>query len=208
MANCRSTPPRVVADVSDLPDYSFSHRSLMWWGTICFIAIETSGFGLAVATYLFLVQQAQSWPPAGDALPVLLPGSLMTALLLISLFPNYLTLGWARSEDICKTRLGLVIISVLGLTSLVLRVFEFRALNVYWDTDAYGAVLWSLLGLHTLHLATDVIDTIVLTCLMFTPYGLQGRRFSDVEDNSVYWDFVVASWLPIYVVLYWVPRWL
>jgi hypothetical protein len=34
-----------------------------------------------------------------------------------------------------------------------------------------------------------------------------GKRFSDTEDNGVYWDFVVLSWLPIYVLLYWVPRW-
>jgi cytochrome c oxidase subunit 3 len=28
-----------------------------------------------------------------------------------------------------------------------------------------------------------------------------------VEDNAVYWDFVVASWLAIYALLYWFPRW-
>ena len=33
-----------------------------------------------------------------------------------------------------------------------------------------------------------------------------GRRFSDVSDNAFYWDFVVLSWLPIYFLIYWVPR--
>jgi cytochrome c oxidase subunit I+III len=28
----------------------------------------------------------------------------------------------------------------------------------------------------------------------------------DVEDNAVYWYFVVAAWLPIYGVIYWAPR--
>ena len=49
-------------------------------------------------------------------------------------------------------------------------------------------------------------DTIVLTVLMFTRHG-HGKRFSDVGDNAFYWYFVVASWLPIYMILYWLPRW-
>ena len=40
---------------------------------------------------------------------------------------------------------------------------------------------------------------------MFTIHG-QGKRFSDVEDNAVYWDFVVLSWLPIWALLYGFPR--
>jgi heme/copper-type cytochrome/quinol oxidase subunit 3 len=67
-------------------------------------------------------------------------------------------------------------------------------------------VVWFLLGLHTTHLLTDVADTIVLTALMFTRHGFNGRRFSDVTDNAFYWDFVILSWLPIYFLIYWVPR--
>jgi heme/copper-type cytochrome/quinol oxidase subunit 3 len=66
--------------------------------------------------------------------------------------------------------------------------------------------VWALLGLHTAHILTDVIDTWVLTALMFTRHA-HGKRFSDVDDNAFYWNFVVLSWLPIYVLIYWVPRW-
>jgi heme/copper-type cytochrome/quinol oxidase subunit 3 len=40
---------------------------------------------------------------------------------------------------------------------------------------------------------------------MFTRHGT-GKRFSDAEDNAFYWYFVVLSWLPLYAVLYWLPR--
>jgi heme/copper-type cytochrome/quinol oxidase subunit 3 len=40
---------------------------------------------------------------------------------------------------------------------------------------------------------------------MFTRHA-QPRRFSDVTDNCFYWNFVVLSWLPLYFVLYWIPR--
>jgi heme/copper-type cytochrome/quinol oxidase subunit 3 len=78
-------------------------------------------------------------------------------------------------------------------------------MNTRWDSSAYGSVLWLLLGLHTTHLLTDVGDTLVVTALMFTRHG-RGKRFSDVSDNCFYWHFVVASWVPIYGLIYWAAR--
>jgi cytochrome c oxidase subunit 3 len=96
--------------------------------------------------------------------------------------------------------------SVLGAVLLGIRVFEFPALNIWWDTNAYGSMLWLILALHTTHVATDVGDTLVVTVLMFTKEGHVPRRFTDVEDNAFYWYFVVASWVPLYVLLYWFQR--
>jgi heme/copper-type cytochrome/quinol oxidase subunit 3 len=67
--------------------------------------------------------------------------------------------------------------------------------------------LWLLLLLHTTHVLTDLVDTFVLTALMFTQHGHQGRRFVDVSENSLYWRFVWLTWLPIYLLIYWLPRW-
>ena len=40
-----------------------------------------------------------------------------------------------------------------------MRVFEFAHLNVMWDHDAYGSIVWLLLGLHTTHIVTDFLDS-------------------------------------------------
>ena len=103
-------------------------------------------------------------------------------------------------------RLWLVVMSLAGILPLVVRAFEFPALKILWDANAYGSIVWILLGLHTTHLLTDLGDTLVLTALMFTRHGRTGRRFSDVHDNAFYWDFVVLSWIPIYLLIYWAPR--
>jgi heme/copper-type cytochrome/quinol oxidase subunit 3 len=34
------------------------------------------------------------------------------------------------------------------------------------------------------------------------------RRFPEVQDNQDYWHFVVLSWLGVYILIYWLPRWL
>jgi cytochrome c oxidase subunit 3 len=44
-----------------------------------------------------------------------------------------------------------------------------------------------------------------LVVLMFTG-PVEGRRHVDVAENAMYWYFVVYSWIPIYAVLYWMPR--
>jgi hypothetical protein len=37
---------------------------------------------------------------------------------------------------------------------------------------------------------------------------LQRKHFSDVEDAAFYQYFLSLSWLPIYGLVYWGPRWL
>jgi cytochrome c oxidase subunit III len=86
---------------------------------------------------------------------------------------------------------------------LGVRVFEYGALNCRWDTNAYGSIVWVLLSLHTVHLLTDFVDTVVLEAVLF--YKPTSKRFVDVSENAMYWYFVVLSWIPIYVVIYFGP---
>ncbi|WP_026873466.1 cytochrome c oxidase subunit 3 [Inquilinus limosus] len=194
---------RPVADVSELPTYGFGSKSPIWWGTLSFVALEGTGFALAIGAYLYLAHQAPSWPIAPPQHDIR-AATILTILLLVSAVPNHLLDQWAKRQDLRKVRIGLVVMSLFGVAPLIVRIFEFQALTVLWDTNAYGSVVWFLLGLHTTHLLTDAGDTIVLAVLMFTRHARTGRRFSDVSDNAFYWYFVVASWLPIYLLLYWV----
>jgi cytochrome c oxidase subunit III len=196
---------RVVADLSKLPLHGMGTASATWWGTLAFMLIEGTGFALAIAVYLYLMSIAAIWPIAAPR-PDLLPGTIVTLMLIASVVPNYLVSRWAGQKDLRKVRIGLVVMSILGIAPLVVRFFEFPALNVSWDANAYGSVVWMLLGLHTTHIITDVVDTLVLAALMFTRHADNLRRFGDVQDNAMYWNFVVLAWLPIYGCIYWIPR--
>lgn len=191
-------------DVSDLPTYAFGSRMTTWWGTLGFCALEGMGFALAAAAYLFLRVNGSEWPlDAGP--PKLLWGTLVLLVMLLSLWPNLMAGRNAKAEKLGPVRRDLVIMCLIGVLLLVLRWFEFAALDPTWDRNAYGSIIWVLLGLHTAHILTDLGDTIVLTVLMFTRHG-HGKRFSDVEDNAFYWNFVVITWVVLYGLLYWVPR--
>jgi heme/copper-type cytochrome/quinol oxidase subunit 3 len=196
---------RVVADLSKLPLHGMGTASATWWGTLAFMLIEGTGFALAIAVYLYLMSIAAIWPIAAPR-PDLLPGTIVTLMLIASVVPNYLVSRWAERKDLRKVQIGLLVMSILGMAPLVVRFFEFPALNVSWDANAYGSIVWVLLGLHTTHIITDVVDTLVLAALMFTRHGDNLRRFGDVQDNAMYWNFVVLAWLPIYGCIYWIPR--
>jgi heme/copper-type cytochrome/quinol oxidase subunit 3 len=196
---------RIVLDLGKLPLHGMGTQSVTWWGTLAFMLIEGTGFALAIAVYLYLMSLATTWPINAPP-PDLLPGTLVMLILLVSLVPNILISRWAEQQDLRKVRIGLVVMSVLGIAPLIVRIFEFPALRISWDTNAYGSVVWLLLALHTTHIITDLADTLVLGVLMFTRHGQNRRRFGDVQDNAMYWNFVVAAWLPIYGCIYWLAR--
>jgi cytochrome c oxidase subunit III len=194
----------LVADVSSLPDHAFGPRTLLWWGVIGFIVIEAGAFLLAGGSYFFLMNHTTPWPPNHPP-----PGLILSAVFTITLLASELPNAWAERASHAQnqrgTRASLVVMSLAGLVLIAIRFMEFRTLNVRWDEDAYGSIVWALLLLHTAHLITDVADTIVLTVFSFV-HDMTPRRFADVADGGLYWHFVVVAWLPIYALVYWVPR--
>lgn len=199
---------RETIDVAALPDHAFGSRSIMWWSTMTIIGIEATLFVLAISAHFYLQGNEETWPPPNTNLPGLLWPSINLGILLVSLIPNELTKRAAEEMDLRKVRLWIVIATGCAVAFCIVRIFEFRQLEVSWDSNAYGSSLWTLLGLHTVHLVTDLIDSVVLAVLMYTRHGREPRRFVDVAENAFYWYFVVLSWVPIYLVLYWAPRWL
>lgn len=191
-------------DVRELPSYGFSHRSLMWWGTLGLMAIEGTVFALAVMAYFYLRAHANAWPMSVLP-PDLLWGTVNTAILLASAVPNHLAKKAGEAHDRPGVKLWLSVSVVFGVAFIVVRWMEFATLNCRWDTNAYGSAVWMLLGLHTLHLVTDVYDSVVLDIVFFSD-PLEGKRYVDVSENSMYWYFVVFTWLPIYFVIYWGAR--
>jgi heme/copper-type cytochrome/quinol oxidase subunit 3 len=162
------------------------------------------GFALAAGSYLYLRQVNPQWP-IGAPPPNHWPGTALVFVLLLSLAPNVLVDRAAKKQKLAAVQLWLIVMTALGVLAVAIRGWEFTQLNVRWDDNAYGSITWFVLGLHATHLLTDLGDTVVLAVLMFTRHATK-RRFSDVSDNAFYWYFVVASWIPLYALLYGVPR--
>ena len=193
-----------TVDVSHLAPGAFGYRSILWWGTLGIVMVETMAFALAIGSYFYLRTRVTHWPP-NSLPPGHLWGAVNTIVLLASCIPNELARRAADRVDLSRVRVWMVVCLVFGVAFNGVRVLEFMTLNTRWDSNAYGSIVWLLLGLHTTHIVTDVLDTLVLALLMFLG-PREEKRFVDVSENSGYWYFVVIAWLPIYGVIYWAPR--
>jgi cytochrome c oxidase subunit III len=199
------THTRPVLDVSHLPTVVFGQRSILWWATASLAAIEGTMFVIVMVAYYYLRTRTSDWP-SGVFVPALTFGSINLVIYLASLAPNHWIKKMASAGKLKQVRIGLVIMSLIAVLTVGIRIFEFPALNCRWDSNAYASVVWLILGLHTAHLVTDTIDTIVLTVLMFNRHKIDGTRFMDTAENADYWYFVVFSWIPLYLTIYIAPR--
>jgi heme/copper-type cytochrome/quinol oxidase subunit 3 len=200
------TAARRTLDVAPLPTFAFGNRGLIWWGTVGFMVIEGSMFVIGLVVYFYLRLKVTDWPPS-LADPDLRYGTINLVVVLASILPAVVSKRAAEKFDLPRARRWLVVLILFGLVSVALRGFEYTTLNCRWDDNAYGSIVWVLLSMHTIHVATDVVDSIVLAVLTFT-HPVTGPRFVDLSENSLYWFFIVAWWIPIYVTIYFMPRWL
>lgn len=195
-------PP--VIDISSAPTYAFGYRGIVWWGTIGMIALEGVMFAMLITSYLYLKTRNTDWPP-GFFPPDLLWGTVNLILMLLSGIPNHMMRKAAKKLRLREVQGWLAICLLFGASFLIVRWLEFRALNVWWDSNAYGSIVWLLLGFHTFHIATDFFETLVIGVMTVTG-PMKETRFVDVEEDGMYWYFVLASWLPTYAFIYLAPR--
>ena len=198
------TPQRTI-DVSQLPTYAFGHRALTWWATWSMLLMEGTMLVILLISYFFLRTNIPDWPPGRTQPPNLFWGTLNTIVILVSFFPNHLAKRAAEQLELRKVRIWMIVTLLFGLAFAVIRIFEFRHLNTHWTENAYGSIVWFNMGFHTTHVLTDIVDTIVLIVLMYVG-PIEGKRFVDVSENSIYWNFVIVIWLVMYAVIYIAPR--
>lgn len=198
---------RVELDVARLPTTTFGHRNHLWWGTLGFMLIEGTTFVICVASYFYLRLNFPTWPPEHTLLPSLLWPTVHVAVMLASTVPVGLMDRAARRFDLAGVRRWLLVCCGFGVAFLFLRWQDFLALNVRWDSNAYGSIAWATAGFHALVLVLQVAETLIFTWFMYRDQ-IQEKHFSDASDTAFYWYFLVGSWLALYVVLYWSPRFL
>ncbi len=169
----------VALDVSHLPTCAFGHRDPLWWGIILAIAIETTAFAIGWATYLYLRMQEATWPPWGWSTPNLLIGAISTIAILASGVPMYLLDKESKRMDVRRVRFLLIVFYAISLVVCAIRVWEFIALQVKWDSNAYGSIVWALLTLHTVHVVTSMAEGVDVDGLrVSSPSGRPARARS------------------------------
>jgi heme/copper-type cytochrome/quinol oxidase subunit 3 len=192
-------------DVSNLPRGVLDSRSIVWWGTIIMTVTECMVFAIAVGAYFYLRTLSTAWPPTRTGPPDLTAATVNLGILLLSAIPAVWLDRAGKRKDARTVRWMLGANLVFGTTFCVLRYWEFKALHCLWNSHAYGSVTWTILGLHTSNLLTSLLETlIVFVYVLVKP--IEERHFLDARLDGVFWYFIVLTWIPLYVVVFLVPR--
>ena len=197
-----------VVDLRGLPDVVFGPRDLMWWGTLGFVIIEGFTLVLCAAAYVYLTQNFSTWPPEHTPLPSLGAPTLQVVLMLASLPVIWWLAKAARRFDLGAVRIALTLATLFNAAFVGVRAWELLvSLNVKWDANAYGSAQWLILGMHATLLAVELVEVGgMMLIFWFAP--VEEKHFSDVTDMGFYWLFMTLGWIPLYVLCFWVPRWL
>lgn len=196
---------QAVVDVSKTPAIVFGRRALTWWGTVAFICIEAMTLVICVMAYLYVRKNYQQWPPPPNRVPDVIRPTISAVFLALTNIPNYWLHQRVRRLDKRGVQIGLLMMTVCAIIAVILRFYDFRDLNVHWDTNAYASAAWITVAFHFTLLSLELLETSVFAALFW--FGsTEGKHFTDADGNCVYWYFMSLVWLPLYLLVYWSPR--
>ncbi|MFL5497474.1 MAG: heme-copper oxidase subunit III [Gemmatimonadaceae bacterium] len=197
---------RPVVDVALLDDHAFRHHAPIWWGNLLMVLIEGAVFALLAASYFYIRRNFDTWPPPRTLLPGLGVSSVNLLLLIVSVVPYWYAARLAfEHERPVRVGVWLMIGVAFGIAAIVLRFFEFGALHTRWDSNAYGSITWTLLGVHLAHLIAGTLEGFVVGLVMFLG-PVEKKHYTDATVMAVYWYFVVVSWVALFAIVFVAPR--
>jgi heme/copper-type cytochrome/quinol oxidase subunit 3 len=192
---------RRVIDVSGLPTFALDHRDPLWWGLWSLICIEGTMFALLVASYFYLRGNESEWPPTGVVQPALALTATTLALLVLSAIPMWFAFRAALVENLRTIQISMVLATILSALAALSRGFELASFQYYWNSHAYGSIVWAIYFMHTFHVASGVLENAIFTALVFRG-PVEKKHMLDLRLSAYYWWFVVAAWVVLWSIVF------
>jgi len=191
-----------VLDVSALTEGTADSRALIWWGNLGMLAIEGSMFAMAMATYLYLRSTNLDWPPSTVPKPDLVMPTINMVMLVLSCIAAFVIDRESIKKNLFAVRIGHVVSIAVGLTFLYIQyAIIVPNLGYKWSDHVYGSIVWTIIGLHTMHMVAATGETALLFIYgLFKP--VVKKHLLDFRCTAVYWYFVALVWVPFYFVIF------
>lgn len=182
-----------------------------WWGIYGLIAIEVTVIAIFLASFFYLwvvnlSEDRMGWPPAGTGeAPILYPSINVGLMIICSIAMWYGGIVMQKNQS-WRFFWSAVVTCVAGGLAGFLRWRQFQLLPFDWKENTYASFVWTLSGFHMMHIVSAVLGTGVIGWFAAKGFYTEQRRLG-VQVDTIYWYFVSGIWIPIYIVLYWTPRW-
>jgi cytochrome c oxidase subunit 3/cytochrome o ubiquinol oxidase subunit 3 len=173
---------------------------------LCLIAAEAAIFTIFVVAYLYYIGKSVSGPQPADVLrtPIAMTVCLLASSLTVHASVKALGGGNVRAFTAWwLATLALAVIFLAGTGIEWHRLITVDGLTI--ATNLFGTTYYSLVGLHAFHVAVGVV--ILMLGSMFALLGYVTPRDAPRSDTfSLYWHFVDAVWVVVFLVVYVIGR--
>jgi cytochrome c oxidase subunit III len=171
-------------------------------GMACLIVAEAAIFIIFVVAYIFYIGKSLSGPTPAQVLELPIFG---TICLLSSSITVHFAVSALRKQNLRSCIIHLAGTVLLGLIFLITTGREWYHLihdeGLTIQTNLFGTTYYSLVGLHATHV---VVGLIMLSLVL--GFSLMGRVTEEhsekLEVLSLYWHFVDAVWVVVFLVVY------
>jgi cytochrome c oxidase subunit I len=165
------------------------------WGMAMVIATEAMIFVILLSSYLYVMAQTKTWPPAGIEAPKLGLITVFSVLLWASSAPVVVGERALERGDTARFRRALTLALVMGAAFVAYSLYEFGELHFGWRDNAYGSLYYTVVGLHLAHVCVGLVMNL---------YVQAKGRFARVF--GMYWHFVDAVWVFVFPTVFLTPH--
>jgi cytochrome c oxidase subunit 3/cytochrome o ubiquinol oxidase subunit 3 len=191
-----------AAVLSNNPSETWKLPSRGIVGMICLIIAEAAIFIIFVVAYVFYLGKGLTGPTPHDVLKL----PIFTSICLLS--SSFTVMGAVSAlhssrRNLCSLWLGITVL--LGAIFLAGTAHEWYNL-IYRDgltikTNLFGTTFYSLVGLHAAHVVFGLC--LLSLALLFSLRGQMTSKHTErLEVLSLYWHFVDAVWVVVFLVVY------
>ena len=170
-------------------------------GMTIFVASEAVFFAAFFGVYASSYSEGGVWPPPNIPLPALVVPTVGVIVLFLSgLFLTGAFLSMKRKDYPRTTLLWLIATMVAGAGFLVLLLLGYSDVGFGIKDGIYASLFYTVIGLEVAH----VVGGLVMLGLVFVR-ALSGElalRRDPVQSLVIYWYFVVALGIVIFLVFY------
>lgn len=175
-------------------------------GMVCLILAETAVFAIFVVAYLYYLGKSLSGPMPREVLELPVIASIV---LWSSSVTIHRAVAALRAAQLRNFTLWWFATIALGALFLVSTAREWYGLiydhGLTIGTNLFGTTFYSLVGLHATHV---IVGLAMLTTVLALALGghVKPAHAARTEVLSLYWHFVDAVWLVVFLVVYVVGR--
>jgi heme/copper-type cytochrome/quinol oxidase subunit 3 len=193
-----------AANAYILPINPAERRNPGWWAMVLIVVTEAMLFAYLLFAYFYLGSMANTpWPPGGPpALKLVVPN---TIILLVSSGTMWWAESGIRAGSQMRLRLGMLITLLLGAAFLLIQGIEYSKKDFALQSNAYGSLFFTITGFHGAHVFVGLLFNIVVQLRAWLGHFTAERHLA-VTNAAMYWHFVDAVWLVVFVSLYLTPH--